>query len=151
MKLMRLPWLPLLVAVALNPILSSGASRYRQIELTNDPASGSSICILPSGERSASASDCSTGEVHLIGKYVNLGIHNVGSFGTISTLASSYYTGQLGFIADYDRNGFSSLPSPGFTGDYFIPGSPMEGRFLLAPYNQRFTCQACSSSSFLLH
>jgi hypothetical protein len=32
----------------------------------------------------------------------------------------------LGFIADFDKNGFSSS-SPGFAGDYFIPGQPVEG------------------------
>lgn len=33
---------------------------------------------------------------------------------------------SAGFIADYDRNGWSS-GSPAFSGDYFIPGSPVEG------------------------
>ena len=92
-----------------------------------DYSPGTIVCVLPSGEKSTSASECTTGELYLIGQYVNLGINNVGSFGTASTFQSSYFTAKLGFIADYDRNGFASLPAPGFAGDYFATLSPIEG------------------------
>lgn len=105
---------------------SSLFSKHELSSTENDPAVGVSICILPSGERNSSVSDCTTGEVFLIGQYVNVGLHNVGSYGTTSTLDASYYSGQLGFIADYDRNGFASS-SPGYAGDYFVPGFPLEG------------------------
>ena len=89
---------------------------------------GTSVCILPSGNRSTSASECSTGEIFLIGQYVNLGIHNCGSFGTKSKLTTDYYDDRLGFLADYDKNGFvSTTGEPGFAGDYFVAGSPLEG------------------------
>ncbi|KAJ1438843.1 hypothetical protein B484DRAFT_392061 [Ochromonadaceae sp. CCMP2298] len=71
--------------------------------------------------------DCSSGEVQLLGNYVNLGVHNAGSFGTVSRLSSVYSTKKLGLIADYDKNGFGTAASPGFSGDYFVPGIPLEG------------------------
>jgi hypothetical protein len=93
---------------------------------------GTSVCILPDGSRSISIGECSKGEVHLIGQYVNLGVHNVASFGTESTFDAPYYTGQLGFIADFDRNGFNSS-SPGYAGDFFVPGGPLEGQSPIFP------------------
>lgn len=92
----------------------------------SDLPSGSTVCVLPTGARYTNMTDCSDGEVYLIGQYVNLGIHHVASFGTESSMESSYYNGQLGFIADFDRNGFSSSP-PAYAGDYFVPGTPLEG------------------------
>jgi len=35
-------------------------------------------------------------------------------------------TCSLGFIADYDRNGWDA-GDPKFSGDYFVPGAPVEG------------------------
>eukprot|EP01032_Pedospumella_encystans_P038192 gene38192-43263_t len=97
-----------------------------QVNATTDYPPGTTVCILPSGNASTTASDCSTGELFLIGQYVNLGINNVGSFGTSCIFKSSYHTGKLGFIADYDRNGFASTPAPGFAGDYFATLLPIE-------------------------
>jgi hypothetical protein len=93
-----------------------------------DVPTGSTVCILPTGKRSTNVTDCSSGEVFLIGQFVNLGVHNVASFGTQSAFEASYFAGQLGFIADYDKNGFASS-TPGFAGDYFVPGSPLEGNY----------------------
>jgi len=69
-------------------------------------------------------------------------IHRVGSFGTTnvapatSTIPATCPVNwepnvdkQLGFIADYGRDGWN-VGSPGWSGDYFTPGSPLEG-FLL--------------------
>ncbi len=104
-----------------------------------------SICILSSGSRLEGAGDCTEGEVHLLGDFIKLGIHNAASFGTQARLETSYYNGRLGFIADFDKNGFESFyvaasPTnasyyyfdsatlyPGFSGDFFVPGSPIEG------------------------
>jgi hypothetical protein len=94
-----------------------------------DYAAGTTVCVLSNGNKSTTNSDCTTGEVFLVGKYINLGIHNVASFGTASSFNSSYYTGRLGFIADYDRNGFNST-APAYAGDYFVPGLPVEGSTL---------------------
>lgn len=70
------------------------------------------------------------GDVFLKGKYIEVGIHNVGSFGTQYNAPSGFVSSgkKLGFIADYDKNGFS-VGTPGYAGDYFVPGSPVEGTF----------------------
>ena len=85
-----------------------------------------SYCIVNKAQASGSGS-CAKGDIFLKGKYIELGINNVGSYGTKENAPSSYvYKGQkLGFIADYDKNGFSG--SPGYSGDYFVPGIPLEG------------------------
>jgi hypothetical protein len=90
-----------------------------------------SVCVLPSGEQLLGQSDCTAwgSEVFFIGKYVNLAISSDASFGAQKIFSSPYYNNsrRLGFISDFDRNGFSSLPAPGYAGDYFIPGIPLEG------------------------
>ena len=98
-------------------------------------SSVSAVCFLPSGNAIYGNSDCTDGEVQLLGRYVNLGIHNSGSFGTQAKLGRSYYDDRLGFLADFDKNGMDSKPSPSFAGDYFIPGLPLEGqRISHVPY-----------------
>jgi hypothetical protein len=54
-----------------------------------------------------------------------LGIHNVGSYGTRGMVkaADGIYESPLGFIADYNRTGWSN----GFGGDYFVNDFPIEG------------------------
>eukprot|EP00600_Ochromonadales_sp_CCMP1393_P011057 CAMPEP_0175003826 /NCGR_PEP_ID=MMETSP0005-20121125/4436_1 /TAXON_ID=420556 /ORGANISM="Ochromonas sp., Strain CCMP1393" /LENGTH=123 /DNA_ID=CAMNT_0016258929 /DNA_START=288 /DNA_END=655 /DNA_ORIENTATION=+ len=42
-------------------------------------------------------------------------------------MESDHYSGRLGFIADYDKNGFGTVANPSYAGDYFIPGAPLEG------------------------
>ena len=71
---------------------------------------------------------CNTGDIFLKGQYIELGVNNMGSFGTNQTAPSTYVSAnkQLGFIADYDQNGFTTT-SPGYAGDYFVPGIPLEG------------------------
>jgi hypothetical protein len=96
-----------------------------------------SYCRHPSGSWESGNADCAGGEVFLRGKYVEVGIHQVGSYGTANAAPSgSAYAGrQLGFIADFDKNGFtvknSKYPYGKFAGDYFVPGSPVEGIALL--------------------
>ena len=102
---------------------------------TTAASSVSAVCFLPSGNAIYGNSDCTDGEVQLLGRYVNLGIHNSGSFGTQAKLGRSYYDDRLGFLADFDKNGMDSKPSPSFAGDYFIPGLPLEGqRISHVPY-----------------
>lgn len=93
-----------------------------------------SFCVNPSsGARMFSGmGNCTTGEVWLLGNYLNLGIHNCASFGTKTRLGASYYPKQLGFIANYMKTGFGTPPNPSFAGDYFIPGSPYEGKIMLS-------------------
>lgn len=86
----------------------------------------SSLCFLPSRAILSGPIDCPDGEAQLLGQYVNLGIHNAGSFGTNHSLDATYFTGQFGFIADFDRNGFATS-SPGYSGDYFNSGTFIEG------------------------
>jgi hypothetical protein len=94
-------------------------------------AASDSYCVSPSIGTRAGAGNCLDGDIFLRGQYVEVGIHNVGSFGTSQLAPSGFvYAGRkLGFIADYDKNGFFST-SPGYAGDYFVPGAPVEGNNL---------------------
>jgi hypothetical protein len=69
-------------------------------------------------------------DVFLQGDYVEVGVHEVGSCGTSAAAPAGYhnwpaYGGQLGFVADYGRDGWA-VGSPPYSGDYFVPGSPEE-------------------------
>jgi hypothetical protein len=75
-------------------------------------------------------------DVFLRGEFIEVGIHNVASYGTststpipdgfIAKAQASRWNNGLGFIADWADDGW--LPnSGGFAGDYFLPGSPLEG------------------------
>lgn len=89
-----------------------------------------SLCITSNGTTIYGPSNCTSGEVMLLGNYVNLGIHNVASFGTESAYQSSYFQGQLGYIVDYDRKGWLDTEgNPRYSGDYVIPGAPLEGMY----------------------
>jgi hypothetical protein len=93
-----------------------------------ESAASDSYCISSTIGTRAGVGSCADGDVFLKGQYIEVGVHNVASFGTSRNAPSPYvYNGKkLGFIADFDKNGFSSS-SPGFAGDYFIPGQPVEG------------------------
>jgi len=73
-------------------------------------------------------------EVFLKTDLIELGIHSVASFGTTTTLPYSYgyaysnYCGdcRLGFICDFGGDGLT-VGNPPFSGDYFVPGTPVEG------------------------
>lgn len=83
-----------------------------------------------------------TGEIFLRTTLVEMGIHRAGSFGTVGNAPASFQASKipdkrLGFMADYDKNGWSA-GTPGYSGDYLVPGSPVEGMcfptcFNLAP------------------
>jgi hypothetical protein len=96
-----------------------------------------STCVLSSGDEVDGQSDCKSGEIFLIGKLMNVGIHNVASFGTQNLLLSSYMNEHLSMISDYSMNGWniSTVPFPNLPfgaakdgpKDFFTPGGPYEG------------------------
>ena len=100
------------------------------------PTAANSYCRKGGTYISGAGVECNTGEIFLRGQFVEVGIHNVGSYGTSGTAPSgSAYAGrQLGFIADFDMNGWANYVGSctpfcaKFAGDYFVPGSPVEGR-----------------------
>lgn len=73
-------------------------------------------------------------EIFLQGQYVEVGIHASGSFGTTNLAPAGFHprlsptgtTGQLGFVADMDKDGWT-IGTPPQSGDYFVPGTPEEG------------------------
>lgn len=75
-----------------------------------------------------------SGDVFLQGNYIEVGINPAGSFGSQAPAPAGYHprpsygqtSGQLGFVADYGKDGWD-VGSPPQTGDYFVPGSPEEG------------------------
>ena len=71
-----------------------------------------------------------SGNAFLKGNFVEIGVTPCGSYGTRPAPPSGYHArspgGGLGFVADPGRDGWSS-GSPTFCGDYFLPGSPVEG------------------------
>jgi gliding motility-associated-like protein len=68
--------------------------------------------------------------VFLKGEYVEVGVHPSGSFGSSSNAPSSYHArganGKLGFVCDIGKDGWNT-GTPGYVGDYFVPGDPEEG------------------------
>lgn len=87
-----------------------------------------SMCLLPSGSvLNNPGVDCSTGEIILASNYINLGIHNAGSFGTSNIFTTDYYTGNLGILADVYKHGFQFNSTIDFAGDYTTPSLPVEG------------------------
>lgn len=68
--------------------------------------------------------------IFLKGKYVEIGVHPAGSFGSSTAAPSGYHGnaagGLLGFICDVNKDGWNN-GTPKLMGDYFVPGSPEEG------------------------
>ena len=91
----------------------------------------------------------------LQGTRVELGIAPCGSFGTASSSLTPIPIGYhnnligngLGFVADAGKNGWST-PGPGtipnYCGDYFLPGSPVEGWALQIDTNNYRNANVCS-------
>lgn len=126
----RLVMLVLLCRSLANFTVSTPSRANEQRVDVLDISSSSSICFPSSGGSISGINDCTGGEIQLLGQFVNVGLHNVGSFGTTHNLDSSYYTSRLGIIADFDRNGFSASPSPSFSGDFSMNAfNPIEGMY----------------------
>ena len=97
------------------------------VDNVNSQASNSVCKTSSSSSSEVSGPGACSGDIFLRGNYVEVGIHSAASYGTYynAPASSAYAYKRLGFIADYDKNGFSG--SPGFAGDYFVPGAPVEG------------------------
>ena len=109
------------------------------------PISGSTdpSCSYCASSSTWGAGSCNSGDVMLQSSVTKVGVHYEGSFGTsrVSPLDSEqqsscpntfapYAGSRLGFIADYDADGWGSTEvggEPNFAGDYFLPGTEMEG------------------------
>jgi hypothetical protein len=67
------------------------------------------------------------------GNYVEVGVSQCGVYGSPVAPPAGYHPNAgfapgLGFVADPDRDGWSVGPAPfNYCGDYFVPGSPVEG------------------------
>ncbi|MBC8047097.1 MAG: hypothetical protein H7Y00_09905, partial [Fimbriimonadaceae bacterium] len=87
---------------------------------------------------------------YLQGTYVEVGVNGCGAFASSTTPPAGYVvTGLSGlnFIADSDMDGWD-IGTPGYCGDYAIPGSPVEGWGIqIDGSNYYNTDQYCSSSS----
>ena len=69
-----------------------------------------------------------SGEVFLQGDFVEVGISACGSFGTENSPPAGYHPTEngMGFVADAGMDGWNT-GTPIYCGDYFLPGSPIEG------------------------
>ena len=81
----------------------------------------------------AAMADVVSGNVFLQGDYVEVGIHPSGSFGSSVNAPAGFHArggsirpGALGFVADPGKDGWT-VGTPGYIGDYFVPGTPEEG------------------------
>ena len=78
-------------------------------------------------------------DIFLQGTYIEVGISDAGSYGSTSPAPGGFHPrmagGALGFVADWEMNGWNTSSNPGvipnYSGDYFLPGDPWEG-FLVA-------------------
>jgi hypothetical protein len=95
-------------------------------------ARSDSYCVKSSSSKTSGTGFCNNGDIFLKGNYIELGVNNMASFGTNQTAPSNFfYSGKkLGFIADFDQNGFTTGSQPRYAGDYFVPGIPLEGKFI---------------------
>jgi hypothetical protein len=96
--------------------------------ITVDGARSDSYCVKSSSSKTSGTGFCNNGDIFLKGTYIEVGVNNMASFGTNQSSPSNFfYSGKkLGFVADFDKNGFTGT-KPGYAGDYFIPGVPLEG------------------------
>lgn len=63
------------------------------------------------------------------GDFVEVGINACGAYGSNAAPPAGYHPNVfsgMGFVADSDMDGWAS-GSPNYCGDYFVPGSPVEG------------------------
>jgi len=62
------------------------------------------------------------------------GFHPNGTMGDLATCSGACYTNtrNIGFVADPDKDGWSTGSPYKFIGDYFLPGEPQEGWSIMA-------------------
>ncbi len=88
-----------------------------------------SIIILLSAIGSKTANGQIVGaNCFLKGNYVEVGINTCGAYGSPTAPPAGYHPteGGLGFVADWESDGWAT-GTPLYCGDYFVPGSPVEG------------------------
>ncbi|MGN6568027.1 MAG: gliding motility-associated C-terminal domain-containing protein [Flavipsychrobacter sp.] len=89
--------------------------------------------------------------IFLQGRYIEVGINTNGAYGSSVGAPAGYHpkgatgiidscygtcpNGNLGFVADPDKNGWT-IGTPAYFGDYFMPGYPQEGWSIMADGNQ---------------
>ncbi len=65
------------------------------------------------------------------GDFVEIGVNQCGAYGSSGAAPAGYHptmvSDALGFVADDDMDGWVGGTFPPYCGDYFLPGSPVEG------------------------
>ncbi len=106
---------------------------YYQVILSNSVGYDSSAILNVKTPEKDYYDSIISGQAFLKGRYINLGISSYGYFGTsisgtddMHGRPSSSSYGKVGFVADPDKDGWFT-GTPGYIGDYFMPGTPEEG------------------------
>jgi hypothetical protein len=96
--------------------------------LSGNPSGGSRNAFFP--------------DIFLKGNFIEVGVNDAGSYGTDDVPnpvlgyhnyipVTWYGTFGIGFVADYEMDGWNTSSNPGvipnYSGDYFLPGYPWEG------------------------
>ena len=133
-------------------VASASENEAAESLLSPPPVSSSSVetesatsanCALP-GARSVMVGSSPGEELFLGGNYIELGLSNLGNFGTVASKPTGFYgvpssRNEIGMSADYDGFG-CGLDYPI---DFFLPGSPEER------YNLGFNVAGSQSYSSL--
>ena len=104
------------------------------------------LCLLNTNKISAQivGADC-----FLKGEFVEVGINTCGAYGSPVSPPVGYHPteGGLGFVADWESDGWDA-GSPDYCGDYFVPGSPVEGwQVQIGPDVWTNTDQGCGGAA----
>lgn len=85
----------------------------------------------------------------LKGEFVEVGINTCGAYGSPVLPPAGYHPteGGLGFVADWESDGWDA-GTPDYCGDYFVPGSPVEGwQIQIGPTVWTNTDQGCGGAA----
>lgn len=85
---------------------------------------------------------------YLKGEFVEVGINTCGAYGSNTAPPAGYHPTEtgLGFVADWESDGWAT-GTPIYCGDYFVPGSPVEGwQIQIGPTVWTNTDQGCGGS-----
>ncbi|MEZ5013464.1 MAG: gliding motility-associated C-terminal domain-containing protein [Chitinophagales bacterium] len=86
------------------------------------------ICLLFIGTTAKMQAQIVGANCYLKGNFVEVGINTCGAYGSNTAPPAGYHPTEsgLGFVADSDEDGWD-VSFPPYCGDYFVPGSPVEG------------------------
>ena len=97
-----------------------------------------------------------TSNAYMQGYFLEVGVSSCGTYGTqVGSVPVGYHPrptslNGIGFVADVGRNGWST-PGPGsnpdFCGDYFLPGSPVEGWGVQVGPNSAINSDRCGTNN----